>query len=216
MDAIMKTREAYDKIADIYDRELWNDNPYDEYIDKFIDLVRGNNILDLGCAMGSFTKYVADKGKILDGIDYSTNMINIAKDKVSNANFYVMDMLNLDLNKRYDGVMAINSTIHVEKKNMQRLFDSIYDLLKDDGIFFIILQEGDGEKMVSEPFDESLEEFVSYYRMLEIEELFTNCNFQVIERNKIIRDAEFELGYDQLVYYLRKKRVNKCQKFQRI
>ncbi|MDE6292185.1 MAG: methyltransferase domain-containing protein [Bacilli bacterium] len=205
MDEIVKTRDAYDKIAKIYDKELWSDHPYDDQIDKFVSMVKGNNILDLGCAVGSFTKYVADKGFMVDGIDYSKNMIDIAKSKVNNATFYVMDMLDLDLNKKYDGVMAINSTIHVEKKRMQELFESIYNVLNENGVFFIILQEGDGERMVLEPFDESLAEFVSYYKTHEIEELFTKCNFEVVDKSKIIRDAEFELGHDQLVYYLKKK-----------
>lgn len=205
MDEIVKTRDAYDKIAKIYDRELWNDHPYDDQIDKFVSMVKGEDILDLGCAVGSFTKYVADKGKNVDGIDYSKNMIEIAKSKVNNAAFYVMDMLDLNMNKKYDGVMAINSTIHVEKNKMQELFESIYNVLNEDGVFFIILQEGDGERMVPEPFDESLAEFVSYYKTYEIEELFTKCNFEIVDKSKIIRDAEFELGHDQLVYYLKRK-----------
>lgn len=205
MDLIEKTHDAYDKIAGIYDRELWNDHPYDEQIDKFVEMVKGDAILDLGCAIGSFTKYVADKGKCCDGIDYSKNMIEIAKNKVDNANFFVMDMLNLKLNKKYDGVMAINSTIHIEKKKMLSLFNSIHDILNDGGIFFIILQEGEGERMVSEPFDESLSEFVSYYHVQEIEELFVKSNFEILDKGKIVRDAEFELGHDQLVYYLKKK-----------
>ncbi|MDE5630879.1 MAG: class I SAM-dependent methyltransferase [Bacilli bacterium] len=205
MDKIIKTQEAYDKIADIYNKKLWSDHPYDVQIDRFVDMLIGENVLDLGCAIGSFTKYVADKGYVTDGIDYSKRMIDIAKGNVDNANFYVMDMLDLNLNKKYDGVMAINSTIHVEKKNMRSLFDSIYGILNDEGIFFIILQEGDGEKMVIEPFDESLAEFVSYYQSYEIEELFTKCNFEIMGRDKIVRDAEFELGHDQLVYYLKRK-----------
>ncbi len=205
MDEIIKTQEAYDKIADIYNKELWSDHPYDEQIDKFVSMVKGDNILDLGCAVGSFTKYVADKGKCVDGIDYSKNMIEIAKENARNANFYVMDMLDLNLSKKYDGVMAINSTIHVEKRRMQELFDSIHDILAEDGIFFIILQEGEGEKMVLEPFDESLEEFVSYYKLEEIEELFAKCNFEIVDKDKIIRNAEFELGHDQLIYYLKRK-----------
>ena len=205
MDKIIETQEAYDKIADIYNKELWNDHPYDNQIDKFVSMIKGDNILDLGCAVGSFTKYVADKGKCVDGIDYSKNMIAIAKENVNNANFYVMDMLDLNLNKKYDGVMAINSTIHVEKRRMRELFDSIYNLLNDNGIFFIILQEGEGERMVTEPFDESLAEFVSYYKIQEIEKLFAKCNFEIVDKDKIIRDAEFELGHDQLVYYLKRK-----------
>lgn len=71
--------------------------------------------------MGSFTKYVADKGYIVDGIDISENLIQIAKQKVKNVSFSVMDMLDLHLEKTYDGMMLINSIIHIEKKRYVKI-----------------------------------------------------------------------------------------------
>ncbi len=205
MDRMDQTKDAYNRIADIYDKELWDDHPYDKQIDRFMDMVSGKDILDIGCAVGSFTKYVADKDYNVDGIDFSEKMIEIARRKVNNANFYVMDMLDMQLDKKYDGVMAINSTIHIEKNKMQKLFEEIYNILKDAGVFFVILQEGNGEKMAAEPFDDTLSELVSFYTVPEIESLFEQCHFNIIGKDKIRDEAEFELGNDQLVYYLKKR-----------
>lgn len=201
-----QTKDAYNKIAKTYYDELWNDHPYDKFIDNFIKTLSGSKVLDIGCAIGSFSKYVADKDFDVDAIDFSEEMVKIAKEKVNNVKFYVMDMLDMKFNKSYDGIMAINSTIHIEKKKMKKLFESIYDLLNEKGIFFIILQEGDGEKLVLEPFDETVSEFVSFYRQEEIEKLFNDCNFNIVFQDKIVRDKESELGYNQLVYCLQKKR----------
>lgn len=77
-------RDAYNKIALKYEECLWDDMPYNDYINKFLSLLNGKNILDIGCAIGSFTKYVADKGYKVEGIDISPNMIDIAKSKVKN------------------------------------------------------------------------------------------------------------------------------------
>lgn len=196
---------AYDSIAEKYDECLWDDMPYNDYIDSFLTLLKGKNILDIGCAMGSFTKYVADKGYIVDGIDLSPKMIEIAKRKVSNVNFYVMDMTNIQIDKKYDGLMMINSTIHIPKSETVAMFKSFKNLLVDDGIIFIILQEGDGEKYVVEPLDPEFKEFVNFYRVEEIENVFNECGLEIIDKGKIEDYADFELGNNQLVYYLKKR-----------
>lgn len=201
---VQEIYEAYESVALKYDEALWEDAPYNDQIDKFISLVKGKDILDVGCAMGSFTKYVADKGFFVDAFDLCPKMIEIAKSKVNNVNFFVMNMLEMNIDKKYDGLMIINSTIHIEKDKMFKLFKSFYNLLKEDGILFIILQEGEGEQYVTEPLDPSIEEFVSFYHPDEIEELFNSCGFFIIDREEILDENEFELGNNQLVYYLKK------------
>lgn len=200
-------RNVYDEIADLYDEVLWNDMPYNDEIDKFVSLLNGRDVLDIGCAMGSFTKYVSDKGYNVDGIDISPKLIEIAKRKVPSANFQVMDMLDLKIDKLYDGIMFINSTIHVEKKDMLDMFKNVSKLLKEDGTLFIILLEGEGEMYVEEPLKPSIKEFVNFYTKNEIETLFRKSHFSIIESHSIIDDADTELGSEQLVYYLRKENI---------
>lgn len=203
----LEIKDAYNKIAHIYNQELWDDMPYTDNINKFMELLNGDEVIDLGCAMGSFTKILADHGLKVDGIDISDRFIDIAKQRVKNVNFMVMNMLDMHIHKKYDGVMAINSTIHIEKKDMLDLFKNINRLLKDNGIFFVILQEGKGEKYIDEPFDESVKEWVSFYKVEEIEELFARSGFDIISHDVIRNDADFELGHDQLAYYLKKKNL---------
>lgn len=200
-----EVKNVYNKIAEKYDKELWTDMPYNKELCLFSELIKGRDVLDIGCAMGSFTKYIKDKGFNVDGIDFSSEFIKIAKSKIKDVNFYVMDMLDMKLEKKYDGIMLINSMIHIEKKHMLKLFKDIKSLLNDDGVVFIILQEGEGERYVTEPLDESITEFVNFYTPLEIESVFASAGFEIIESYKIRDEAEFEPGNDQLVYYLKLK-----------
>ena len=78
-------------------------------------------------------------------------------------------------------------------------------VLEVDGIIFIILQEGDGEKYIEEPLNPDIKEFVNFYQIDEIMEIFEKCNLEVIKMEKIRDDAEFELGNNQLAFYLREK-----------
>lgn len=202
-----KVKDSYNKIAYKYYDALWSDMPYNKQIDKFLSLLCGKIILDLGCGIGSFTKYIADKGYVVEGIDFSKNMISIAKEKVNNANFIEMDINNLKINKKYDGIMSINSIIHIEKKEIKKVLKSIYNILKDEGIFFLIIQEGVGEKYVKDPLDEEVSEFVSFYNEEEIKNIFLSSGFKIAFGDKILNEADFELGNSQLVYYLKKENV---------
>lgn len=197
-------KNIYNEIAEKYDAALWYDMPYNKYMDLFVSYLCGKDVLDLGCAMGSFTRYIADKGYNVDGIDFSHKLIEIAKRKVKNVNFSEMDMLDLKLNKKYDGIMSINSIIHIEKKHVPKLLTDINTYLKPDGIFFVILQEGNGEKYVVEPLDTRIKEFVNFYNTDEIETLLKKNGFEIIYKERIRDEAEFELGNDQLVYIMRK------------
>lgn len=206
MSITKEIEDVYDKIANLYDEVLWSDMPYNNEMDEFVTYLKGKDVLDIGCAMGSFTKYISDKGYNVDGIDISSNLIDIARRKVPEVNFQVMDMLDLKIDKLYDGIMFINSTIHIEKKNMLDLFKNVSKLLKDDGIIFIILLEGDGEMYVEEPLDPSIKEFVNFYSKGEIEEVFNGAGLSIIDKSSILDEADTELGNEQLVYYLRKKK----------
>ena len=64
-------KNIYNEIAEKYDAALWYDMPYNKYMDLFVSYLCGKDVLDLGCAMGSFTRYIADKGYNVDGIDFS-------------------------------------------------------------------------------------------------------------------------------------------------
>lgn len=196
---------VYDNIAHLYDEALWSDMPYNEEMDVFVSLLKGKDVLDIGCAMGSFTKYISDKGFIVDGIDISSKLIDIAKSKVPRVNFQVMNMLDMNINKLYDGIMFINSTIHIEKKNMLPLLKNVSNMLKEHGVIFMIMLEGDGEVYVEEPLDPSIKEFVNFYREEEIEDVFETAGLSIIDKKKIVEDADTELGNEQLVYYLRKR-----------
>lgn len=206
MSVSKEVESVYDRIANLYDEVLWSDMPYNNEMDKFVSYLNGKDVLDIGCAMGSFTKYISDKGLNVDGIDISSKMIDIARKKVPNVNFQVMDMLNLTIDKMYDGIMFINSTIHIEKKYMVDLFKNVSKLLKNDGVIFIILLEGDGEMYVEEPLEPSIKEFVNFCTKEEIESVFDASGLSVIGKSSILDEADTELGNEQLVYYLRKKK----------
>lgn len=106
---------TYNNIADIYTEKYFNDKTDDRYIDKFLSyLSRGSRILDAGCGPGRFTRYIKEKGFAVEGIDLSSEMIRIAREKNPGDKFQVMDLRKLrHRNASFDGLIAAYSIIHI-------------------------------------------------------------------------------------------------------
>mgnify|MGYP003292039694 CR=1 FL=1 len=77
--------EAYTSFAQVYD--LFMDNvPYEEWSEYIISLLKEEKIenglvLDLGCGTGKITRLLAAAGYDMIGIDYSEDMLEIARER---------------------------------------------------------------------------------------------------------------------------------------
>ena len=145
-----KTFDTYNKIAKKYEEEYGNDLSDTPYIDSFLEETDGKKILDIGCGTGTLSEYIANKGFNVDAIDFSEEMLKIARSKIKNVNFIQMDMRNINNDEKYNGIMLAYSLFHISKKEVKEVIPKYYDLLKENGTMLIILQEGEGEKYVDE------------------------------------------------------------------
>ena len=73
MDYLESTKKAYNSNATQYIEKFKLFLDYDTYfeIQNFIKLLKGKNILDIGCGPGFQTKYLTEKGFNTTGIDNS-------------------------------------------------------------------------------------------------------------------------------------------------
>ncbi len=202
-----ETLNTYNKIAKKYDEEYGNDLSDAPYIDLFLSYIKGNKILDIGCGPGTLSKYIADKGYKVDAIDYSEEMIKIAKNKVKNVDFFQMDMRNITIEKKYNGIMLAYSLFHISKQDVRESLLKYHDILEDDGIMLIILQEGIGEEFVKENLNTELKKFINYYSFDEIEQVLNDRNFKVIEKNRKKPISAMSMQNDKLILIC--KKINK-------
>lgn len=201
-----ETRETYNKIASNYEKEYGNDLSDAPYIDSFLSQVEGNYILDMGCGPGTLSKYIANKGYNVDAIDYSEEMLKIAREKINNVNFIQMDMRNVEMNKKYNGIMLAYSLFHISKDEVKNVLPKYYDLLEDNGVMLIILQEGSGEDYVSENLGTGLKKFINYYSFEEIEKVLNDNNFEIIEKNRKKPISNLSMQNDKLVIICKKRK----------
>jgi 2-polyprenyl-3-methyl-5-hydroxy-6-metoxy-1,4-benzoquinol methylase len=176
------TIKSYDDTASEYHRVVTSFELLPE-IKTFANRVnKGGKILDLGCGPGHHSKYFSSLDFNVIGIDLSSEMIEIAKKESDNGNFQVMDILNLNFEKKsFDGIWASASLLHVPKYKIKSLLRKLKKILVNDGILYISLKEGLGSEMINDVRYGGVNKFYVYYQPEEIENLLNSIGFKIIE-----------------------------------
>jgi predicted TPR repeat methyltransferase len=99
----------------------WNDK---RWHDRFIRMLHEKSaVLDLGCGGGSpvATNLVA-RGHRVTGVDSSTTLISLCRDRLPEQEWIVADMRSLSLGRRFDGVLAWDSFFHLTPGDQRGMF----------------------------------------------------------------------------------------------
>ena len=160
----------------------------------------GKKILDVGCGNGKDCKYISEKGYEINGIDLSKGMLAIAKEKVPDVRFEIMDIANITYPENsYDGIISNCSLFHIPSEELPRTLESFVRVLKPNGKLLLILQEGLGETMIEEPYRPGVNIYMNYFSIEAISNLLLKCGFEVDSIRKEMAQNEFELGNSKLI-----------------
>ena len=129
----------YDAINSEIDYGLWAD-----FIDKIIKKeYKGTPelILDLGCGTGSMTLELADRGYDMTGVDYSPEMLDIARRRAEMLGRDILwlcqDMRSFELYGTVDvAVCCLDSINHLTStRDLDRCLSLVHNYLVPDGLF---------------------------------------------------------------------------------
>jgi 2-polyprenyl-3-methyl-5-hydroxy-6-metoxy-1,4-benzoquinol methylase len=95
------------------------------------------SVLDLGCGAGvPVTRWLADRGFAVTGVDVSTRQLELARKNVPEGTFLKADMTELAFApESFDASVAFHSIIHVPRAEQPALLESIHRWLKPGGVF---------------------------------------------------------------------------------
>lgn len=175
------TQKTYNRIAEKWAAEHNETDYWQKEFEIFARLLPQGKVLDVGC--GSGRDYQLLQGKYdYTGVDYSTGLLTVAKQKFPKAIFVEGDILNLPFEENaFDGFWAVASLLHIPKEKITRALGEIKRVVKKDGVGFIALKKGEGEKMVADDGDEQDQRFFAYWQKDEFENVLQKAGFEVID-----------------------------------
>lgn len=182
-------REGYDEIAEEYqaNRHIF-DNV--EVLEEFSSYLPSNaRVLDAGCGAGvPCAKLLVQAGFEVVGVDFSSNMLRLARKSVPEATLIKEDMTRPGFrDNAFDGLVALYSIIHVPREMHASLYQSFHRILKPEGIMLICIgsDEWEGE---DEYFGTRM--FWSEYSLEESLQMVRNTGMQIITSKHLVIGGE--------------------------
>jgi ubiquinone/menaquinone biosynthesis C-methylase UbiE len=162
------TAQSWDKVASLYQNNFMDLDLYNDTYDLFCKLLEkpGAKILEIGCGPGNITKYLLSQRPdfIIDAIDNSPNMIELAKENNPKAHFSIMDAREINrLKDSFDGVVCGFCIPYLSKEDNAKLIKDCSLHLNRSGIFYCSVLEGDYRNSGYETGSTSDQMFVYYY-----------------------------------------------------
>lgn len=139
----MKKQMLYHELAKYYDLIYsWKD--YKRDISKIKKLILkykksdGKELLDVACGTGRHLKYLKNSFSCI-GVDSSKDMLKIAKNNVKGVIFKHRDMVNFKLNKKFDIIICLFSSIGYTKiySKLRKTIKNFSEHLKTGGVLII-------------------------------------------------------------------------------
>lgn len=189
--------------------KIWNDthsNPdfWRKEFEEFREFLSQGRILEIGCGGGRdallFKEYLKYYQYI--GIDASPEMIQEARTSVLKTFFLEMNMYALKHHfekNSFDGFWAVESLLHIPKSKVfgvfQRRIDivlrQIRKIVKKNGIGFIVIKEGVGEKMVYDN-NNGYARLFSFYSLAEFSKILRENGFEILESEQDFKNYNSE------------------------
>ncbi len=177
-----------DVFCKVYNEFGWNYYP-EIFGERLLQWLKRHGLspataMDLACGTGVLCGILSDAGLEASGMDFSSGMIDIARQAHPTLHFDVADMITYRPEKQFDLVTCTGDAVnHIpELKDVERIFENVYAYLSPGGAFvFDILNEN--EVSTSEPFDMDFSDTIRvWFQMTRPTEQTVNLQIRVYEK----------------------------------
>ena len=120
----MKVIDLYERHARAYDADRSRSLQERAWLDRFLGHVpAGGTVVDLGCGSGEpIARYLIDRGIGVVGVDASPSMIDMCRARFPDSEWLVVDMRELELERRFEGILAWDSFFHLGVDDQRDMF----------------------------------------------------------------------------------------------
>jgi SAM-dependent methyltransferase len=116
--------DLYERHAQVYDLDRGRSLQERAWLDRFLAYVpTGGTVLDVGCGMGEpIARYIINCGFCVVGVDASPSMIELCRTRFPDSEWLMIDMRQLELRQRFDGILAWDSFFHLGIDDQRVMF----------------------------------------------------------------------------------------------
>lgn len=216
MNHTTRTIETYDQIAESYhviatsEHRAWLEGS----MRKFYDRLPGASVCVAGCGEGRDSRYLHALGAKVVSFDLSDGMLVLARAADPEGTYVRADLREAQsVGQNFDGIWACACLYHLTKTEFRDCLQTLHQMLNPEGILFLNLKLGTGERFIEIPRDgypggaiskEKLagSRFYAFYTRAELSDYFSDF---VVEKER--RDLLKE-GDGAMEFWLRKKAPN--------
>lgn len=195
-----ETINWYDKNSENYFNETKDFSMKEKYTPFLKHIPKNGEILDAGCGSGRDAKCFSEMGYNVTAFDASSELTKLAE---KNCGFSVMNttFAKFKSAKKFDGIWACASLLHVPKKDFEESFLNLTNHLKNGGILCASMKLGEVEEK------DSKGRFFNYVSVEELKNIFSKQkNLQLIEMTQA--ENTFRAGDHPFVTFVVKKIKN--------
>jgi SAM-dependent methyltransferase len=160
--------------------------PFDRnLLDEFAAAVRGRGpVLDVGCgSAGHVTRYLADQGADVAGVDLSPGVIEVARRYQPELTFEVADMRELPAaDGSLAGIIAFYSVIHLPAGQVPLALAEFRRVLAPGGVLLIAMHGGAGVVEADDWFGRDVRVKSSLWSLAELAAAIEATGFTVVRQ----------------------------------
>lgn len=180
------------KLRDKLEIDEWKLNELNWFITFFKD-TKGIKLLDVGAGSGQHSKYLESRDFDVHCIDGSIEMIDLCRNKGLAAT--LMDFYNIEFpEESYDAIWSMNALLHVPKKSLHIVLESISRVLKPGGLFYLGLYGGYNSEAIWDEDPYTPKRFFSFFThedlQREIGKYFEIIEFKVLDMPGMTTDFQ--------------------------
>jgi SAM-dependent methyltransferase len=135
--------KMFTKTAQYYD-QIYSNKDYQAEVEKLVTFIGkkrssdGDRLLDVACGTGHHIQYLKEHFKV-EGLDLDPELLEIARQRNPDINFHVGDMIDFHLNRRFDIVTCLFSSIGYVKtrENLNKAIQTMAGHLNPGGFLLI-------------------------------------------------------------------------------
>ena len=136
------TIESYNRFAGKFATKFDRIGTRKDDIDRVFGLIAKANpkVVELGCGNGRDAKYILTKTEDYLGMDASSGLTNIAKEKTGHNKFVISDFDKFNFPENVDVIFAFASLLHADKQTFKNILKRASKSLNKKGLFYISLK----------------------------------------------------------------------------